>query len=519
MHSLPFIIVLFLVISIIISGCDIFGSDEKKKKEKEDDFSYTLYTNMNDALLFSATSVAGDSVAFFGERNNLGIPTKVAGAVVQLQNKYINSGDEKIFIDNSTFEILFGGFNNLPTRISSDEYTFIFDWESSSTFVLTAIDNEGTGRTQIAINMDELENEMAMLKSSGFDISGLNNQSRSSLFFPGYLCGDSNEDGTIAYLSGTSSNVIHIERCGANLDGALVRLKIAQKGVIDQWFMTTPINNGRYRANIPIGGDTMGEKFLEGCESVLGVIGSSCEVSKQLLLSSPLYCSKISLYAGPAAPKVFAACQVAVAAYATTCAIVGWSPLGDTELPEGIEWPSWATPQAYICPGLSYLVDRGVDYFGEPIHYTVTISHPSITFGHGSSHHSNVATSPANGPYPDITIKIDGDPDVIGFWADPGNPPAGVGYTVYASMSCVEPGSTIRLSIVGTDGYSNSRSCVVTAANIHNQTCMLQVPGASGGVRDVITLTVNGITIDNLTVIFGGGAKQLLTDGNITRIR
>lgn len=517
-NSLSFIAVLFLIIAVLLSGCDIFGSDDKKKKEVDDDFEFTLYTNVNDALLFSATTIAGDSVAFFGERNDLGIPSKVAGAVVQLQNKYINSGEEKIFIENSTFEILFGGFNNLPTRISSDEYTFLFDWESSSAFVLTAIDNEGTGRTQIAINMDELEQEMALLAATGFDSLSFNDQIGKTLFLPGYLCGEPSSEGTLSYFSATKSSIIHIERCGANLDGALVKLNIAQKGGMNEWIMATPLNSGKYRVNIPIGGETMGEKFLEGCESVLSTIGTSCVVSKQLLLSSPLYCSKISLYAGPAAPKVFAACQVAVSAYAATCAIVGWSPLGDLELPEGIEWPSWASPQAYICPSLSYLIDRGVDFIGEPITYTVQLAHPSIKSGYGS-YHENIASSPANGPYPNISIQIDGDPDVIGFWADPGNPPAGVGYAVYASMSCVEPGSTIRMSIVGTDGYLNSRNCTVSAADFQNQTCILQVPGASGGVRDVITLVVNGITIDQLTVIFGGGAKPLLADGEIPRIR
>ena len=83
-----------------------------------------------------------------------------------------------------------------------------------------------------------------------------------------------------------------------------------------------------------------------------------------------------------------------------------------------------------------------------------------------------------------------------------------MGYTASATLSCVVPGSQIQLSVVGSDGYTDSNTCVSNEDAVQN--CTLNVPGAGeGGVKDIITITLDGQQIGQpLTVVFGGGANK-----------
>lgn len=89
----------------------------------------------------------------------------------------------------------------------------------------------------------------------------------------------------------------------------------------------------------------------------------------------------------------------------------------------------------------------------------------------------------------DITIScdIDGDPTIDSFILDPDFPAKGQSYVATATFHCVPVGSTIKMSIVGTDGYSDSKSVTVSTTS---GIAELYVPGAETGVRDVCTVVV-----------------------------
>ncbi len=86
-----------------------------------------------------------------------------------------------------------------------------------------------------------------------------------------------------------------------------------------------------------------------------------------------------------------------------------------------------------------------------------------------------------------ITLDMEGDPVIDAFTLNPSNPGQGVGYTATADFHCIPEGSTITLSIVGTDGYSNS----ITEAISESGSAVLYVPGAASGVYDLCTAVIN----------------------------
>lgn len=87
-----------------------------------------------------------------------------------------------------------------------------------------------------------------------------------------------------------------------------------------------------------------------------------------------------------------------------------------------------------------------------------------------------------------ISYDIDGDPTIDSFVLEPDFPAEGQSYVATATFHCVPIGSKITMSIVGTDGYTNSKSeTVSTTSGIAE----LYVPGAATGVRDVCTVVIN----------------------------
>lgn len=105
-----------------------------------------------------------------------------------------------------------------------------------------------------------------------------------------------------------------------------------------------------------------------------------------------------------------------------------------------------------------------------------------------------MVVSPESG---DITInqEIDGEPTIDSFKLVPSHPAAYIPYKAYASYHCIPVGSNINISIVGTDGYTNSINKTITNTS---GTAYLHVPGTYQGVYDVCTVVIT--TPDNRTI-------------------
>ena len=88
------------------------------------------------------------------------------------------------------------------------------------------------------------------------------------------------------------------------------------------------------------------------------------------------------------------------------------------------------------------------------------------------------------------TISMGGSPTIAAFALNPPAPAHGVSYIATAVMGCLPAGTKVTMSIVGTDGYTNSETSTVPEDGTQSYTAKLKVPGAATGVKDVCTVTV-----------------------------
>ena len=86
-----------------------------------------------------------------------------------------------------------------------------------------------------------------------------------------------------------------------------------------------------------------------------------------------------------------------------------------------------------------------------------------------------------------ITLDMQGDPIISSFNLDPSHPGQHISYKATAEFNCIPEGSTIKISIVGTDGYSNSISKPISGSG----SAVLNVPGAKSGVYDLCEVIIN----------------------------
>lgn len=96
-----------------------------------------------------------------------------------------------------------------------------------------------------------------------------------------------------------------------------------------------------------------------------------------------------------------------------------------------------------------------------------------------------------------IHCDIDGEPTIDNFTLNPDFPAEYQGYVASATFHCVPIGSTITMSIVGTDGYQDSETSVI---NDTSGTAELYVPGAETGVRDVCKVEIKSTSGETITM-------------------
>ena len=490
---------LFVTTSIIVltlTSCDVFNSDDD---EPDREITFTLPTNLSDPLLLSAVHQNGDSVAYYGTRNEQGIPEEVFGAT--------------IFQNGETVEIETGGLQSLPSRITADDATFMFDWETPTDVVISTIDNATGERTQIAFDLTDIPDEeyppSAKIMQTVQVPRGIYIRSESEepcidsaemVHTSGGKAGDSSLS-----KADFESMLVKVERCGAPIKDARVQLSMQPN--LDSGFQLVGVprnlGDGYYRFQVPRPkGSTVATSISNLCSGTVEVIGAGCPTADALAAGAPGICANIAIRTGPAGPKVFAACNASIAAYVFFCKTLNYSPDEGTPAGTPSHLPN-TSPIKFVCSAIKEL-DRG--FSSTNLRFKAkAIINSSLGLQVGEDFSGIV---PINSTYPDLGISFSGSPEATSFTASPGNPPAGVGYTASATLSCVVPGSQIQLSVVGSDGYTDSNTCVSNEDAVQN--CTLNVPGAGeGGVKDIITITLDGQQIGQpLTVVFGGGANK-----------
>lgn len=251
-------------------------------------------------------------------------------------------------------------------------------------------------------------------------------------------------------------------------------------GVYDMFIGSLPcthVVDNKYRYTIP---DGLFEhhhiNVADICNGVLGTVNNVCTLIEGAGPAGMQYiCISISAaiasagVSAPAAAAFLVVCEGVNAALTFYCNTLGYSPApGAPSLSEG------------FCEFF-----RNLDYnWTDPIKLVPVLNAlPHDVYGTGIWYeYGNLNPSP-------LYVDSGGNPAINSFELIPSAPVAYQGYEAIAHLSCLPIGTLITMSIVGTDGYTNSQSQTIQTDNPYFD-ATLHVPGSYSGVYDVCTVVV-----------------------------
>jgi hypothetical protein len=457
---------------------DIFGRDETNQIERlklnrveelTDELcdelqlpDFELFINPSDPLLFSAQGSNGTLIEYFGTKTDTGLAISLETIIVTNAQ-----GDATIIKVDA---------NGRPTTIfAATGETFLLEWLTETRVLATVISSDGSLQVNTVIDFAA----PAGITSTAH----LPSQPSSTARGGAHIAHGTHVGAVITPLHGlapagvaaTSQSIVTVTHCeDMPVEDAVARI-LVQPDSGDSFIVPAPhIGNGQYAAAIPTKDVSAGETAESICESVLSVL-SGCFLIEPI---PPQAITQICIGLGAAVDfalggptgegaAIFAACEVGLLAYQAACKI---NPAPDAPGAPGL--------LDVICENIQAIVDRAV---GDEYLLTPIVNIP----GQGAF------TAPAqsalvSGPFPDFSVEAGGQVEIASFVTVPADPAPFEPYVATVTITCAMPNTTVNISIVGTDGYTDSIVCTISGDDV----CTLTVPGAEAGVFDVVTVSV-----------------------------
>ena len=374
----------------------------------------------------------------------------------------------------------------------SNGVTLKLDWQSDNRIVVTAISSDGT--LQAHVPADLLTHEAALsgtfqLKSEKIELCESNalsfNTTNDIFESPVESASPIHSMGEIG---DSLPSVIEVLKCGAPVNNAFVEMVILQDGPEGKTF-TLPgqlSGPGQYVVFIPKQPTYNGLQVEQVCKNVVEIIGNGCIAVGALGPNAAPICLALAAAVdtatgGPTGEAILIekACLTGFAVATGYCATIGNSPV-----------PGAPSAADYVCNSLREVTDRFVE--GD-----IRIG-PEARLPGGEFLTSPFQTAPASGPFPSFTLDSQGEVEITSFTTEPIDPAPMQGYTATAKMTCAAPGTQATMSIVGTDGYTDSITCDIEG----EADCSLVVPGAKAGISDTVTVDITDGPKKTVALIF-----------------
>ena len=427
---------------------------------EEGTFTVKTYTNPTDPALMQLTYEDGIMITYSGTRDANGFP-------VSIQNVKVNFPDEPgDFVINLDEKML-------PVKqLTPNGTVFEYLWNNDSTLRLTAI--SPTGEVQVSIPVDLKTMQPVYTPESPGPLPNIRKGMEAGMTFTPYVAGP----GTPLKPASGNAMIFHVQKCGVDVSNAIVVMTVTPAlGVTT--FPCTYIGNGFYSTNIPMAGEPPAN-YMEECNKVGQVVTDVCNDYNLYSLGGSVPASVLCPLLSGEIAKVFpnvkdgekikAMCSKSIDAIGAIC--------------------KWAKDKdiAKLCQWAVFLNSEPKGGYS----FTVSVTVP----GQGAYTPGAQGFDP-NNPQT-YMVDMGGSFDISNLRTIPPDPAPKQGYTAYADIICPEPGGTsVTISIVGSDGYSNS----FTQSFTTNGTISLYVPGGAESVRDVVTVAGKGIT-KNISIIF-----------------
>lgn len=420
--------------------------------------NYTLMVNSQDPQILSVKAPDGRIINTFGKRDENGLPTSLNQIVI------INKDKKELvyYLDEK----------NRPVKMIADNGTqFKLEWLSDTRIALTVLANDG--ETQINTEVD-LSSQNQVKKNSPGGGQDSFKRKRNLKFEPPNVPIKAQNYDCFDNIYGSDSVYLNVTQCGEPTDADVwVDIYTYNENPFDRVFLrrsyeVTRIGKGVYKVKIPSGlAPSLNVSTL--CNTVVLLLEGLDMAEKAGL--GPYICAAVSLASAPLGPAVSALIYS-----------------GCEAVRNGLKlYTSWLTASPeYGFPSIGeYLCDAKIFDIEIPQYIGLV----GVVDGLPDNTRSPMIKAPGNGPYPDINLDLGSKTVITGFTLVPPAPAEKQGYTATARASCLLAGSNVKLSMVGTDGYSDSVSEYISK-NRKFAEFTLTVPGAETGVRDTCTFEI-----------------------------
>lgn len=424
----------------------------QKETPKPKEQPYQVNLNPTSPHILRHTQDDGTVVDYYGSKNEI-------GRTEQIQLVSVQAPEE----EQAT--LMHIDANNRLSRINaSNGEIYRFDWTSETTFRLTATTADKSQQVSIPID----------LESPGFSPSGGTVEVRGGETIPHTGVRRAPMQIELQPIKSTASNS-SISTRGDNRTINLILTRCGQTLPIEE-YANYPISldfiphydlqgilppiHGTNQYVIPEYGPTVVAELGDICGSVADGLGTVCTVLGPIAGSDALttaICGALQIYTPPGS---FLLCQRTFTAIDRVCLFAG-SP--DVGIPSIL---------GEFCNLVGELEDD--------------LTPDLVRLGFENHPGGDYAELPYNGPFGNVTLEVPDDQPAIEHLAiNPVDPAPNQDYLATANIHCVS-GRFITISVVGTDGYVDSNSFIAQGST----SIYLSVPGAEGGVEDLITVEV-----------------------------
>lgn len=459
-------------IALVLVAC----SEDEESGGKSNDLKnpYTLVLNVDDPE-FLIYDDGAEVMHLYGKKNSDGSVHSINSIVLE---------------DNDNGNIILNVDEQMrPIHIIVSDIVYDITWNSNTTSVLSAYDEENNLTITVAFDK-ELESYTKSYSTSrskntrggSFKYKFIPMQETTALYSRAEINSRSADDGN-------QECIVTFEKCDDYYDPTSVYLNVFRekgKGFVTSIYSYDKLGTGQYSFKIP--SDTYPSistaEIAKSIDTVLGTIG---EISQYLADSNGdvFVCGALAVGVAALQP------ELVLVADKITGACVGINRVISTlnKLNTGGTNTGASVSGAVI----DYLTQANIL---KKVYTDNLIICPIINGTAGKSPEV-VITPEDTKKY--IEITTEGDPLLQRFYLDPSEPAQGQSYVAYATVHCMPYGANVKMHIIGTDGYENTR---VTTLTSPNGVIELWVPGAETGVRDVVDVYItdeNGEYISSAT--------------------
>lgn len=457
--------------------------------------NFTIMTNSSDPLLATADTSDGRVIEFYGARDASGKPTSVNQMFIRSEN------GEAIRYDLDA--------TGRPTKmVAVDGTQFLLNWISPTTVAVTVISSDGTTQVNTSVDFTQSSKSPAIglaslaatappsQKNEGVPRGGQRitlkySPSQTGVMQTSKVASAQTSAGIsalgaiqIPQAAGAGACFVEVKSCELPEENADVYVVALENDVSRKFlgqFRATKVSAGIYQATIPT--DVAPSiNPSEICQDLAGMLGNICDVAFTTPGAAEFLCLRISVAVASTgiglliAGQIEAACLAVTAGFDFYCNTIGGGPV----------------------PGSDTLVDRLCNAKALDRTFVSDIILQPRVIGLPNSIVGASVIAPGQGPYPDLTVDLGSKTTVRSLRLTPPSPGAGVGYVGTADIFCLPAGTTVTLSIVGTDGYQDTTSTSITSAQ-REGAFTLSVPGAESGIQDTVTLEINRLDGQNIT--------------------